>query len=131
MNEKEQLWYARYLEYIDSGLPQQRWCRQHGLPQSSFRYWCNKFEVFQAKGMAMPVREDLPDFDAFSPQEQVEAADRFYEIVCVEDPPAGNPDCPDVIRIRQEELVMEFPASMDPSGILMIAKGLFDYESGV
>ena len=45
MNEKEQLWYTRFLNYANSGMPRTHWCRENGIAISSFRYWCKKFEA--------------------------------------------------------------------------------------
>ena len=31
MNEKEQLWYTRFLNYANSGMPRTHWCRENGV----------------------------------------------------------------------------------------------------
>ncbi|MGI6766436.1 MAG: IS66 family insertion sequence element accessory protein TnpA [Lentihominibacter sp.] len=41
MNEKEQLWYARFLEYADSGMSQRRWCIENQISASTF-IQCNR-----------------------------------------------------------------------------------------
>ena len=30
MNEKEQLWYTRFLNYVNSGMPRTHWCHETG-----------------------------------------------------------------------------------------------------
>ena len=47
MNEKEQLWYARFLNYADSGMSRTHWCRENGIATSTFRYWCKKFDAMR------------------------------------------------------------------------------------
>ena len=47
MNEKEQLWYTRFLNYANSGMPRTHWCRENGIAVSSFRYWCKKFDAMR------------------------------------------------------------------------------------
>ena len=114
MNEKEQLWYTRFLDYANSGLSQQRWCREHNLAQSTFRYWCNKFSSFR-------VDEQ--------PEQLAADSDQWYE-VSLRQKTTRTLTCqvPDdsvnTIRLQFRDLKMEFPAETDSRAILRIAKGL-------
>ena len=47
MNEKEQLWYTRFLNYANSGMPRTHWCHENGIAISSIRYWCKKFDAMR------------------------------------------------------------------------------------
>ena len=67
MTTREQLWYTRFLDYASSGMPQKSWCREHGIAQSTFRYWCNKFSSFRIDEEATSIPE----------QEQ-----QWYEVTC-------------------------------------------------
>ena len=112
MTEKEQLWYARFLDYANSGIAQKRWCREHGIPQSSFRYWCNKFRAFRT-----------PDEQELSEPNQ----GQWYELSCRQETeltcriPAETIE---TIRLQIRDLKMEFPTGTDTRVLLQIAKGL-------
>lgn len=112
MTEKEQLWYTRFLDYANSGISQHRWCREHGIAQSTFRYWCNKFRAFRI--------DDEPELP-------VEKPGQWYELSCRQETemtcqvPTGMMS---TIRLQFGDLKLEFPAETDPGTILQIAKGL-------
>ena len=113
MTEKEQLWYTRFLDYASSGLPQQRWCREHNLPQSTFRYWCNKFTVAYCE-------DELPEPLTTDPEQ-------WYEISCQQETAVACQEITeyhDTIRLQFGNLKMEFPSGTDSRSILQIAKGL-------
>ena len=112
MTEKEQLWYTRFLDYANSGLPQHRWCREHGIAQSTFRYWCNKFSAFRI--------DDEPELTAEKPGQ-------WYELSCRQETEMTcqlTSDLSSTIRLQLGNLKMEFPSGTDPRTILQIAKGL-------
>ena len=67
MNEKEQLWYTRFLNYANSGMSRTHWCRGNGIAISSFRYWCKKFDAMRIDDM----QEDTES-----------AASGWYELSC-------------------------------------------------
>ena len=58
MNEKEQLWYTRFLNYAHSGMPRTHWCRESGIAISSFRYWCKKFDAMRIDDMQEDTEAD-------------------------------------------------------------------------
>ena len=98
MNEKEQLWYTRFLNYANSGMPRTHWCRENGIAVSSFRYWCKKFDAMRIDDM----QEDTES-----------AASGWYELTCRSGSErtahaprkTGGP-----IRLRISDLKLEFPA---------------------
>ncbi len=67
MNEKEQLWYTRFLNYANSGMSRTHWCRENGIAISSFRYWCKKFD-------AMRINESQDEAEGY--------ASGWYELTC-------------------------------------------------
>ncbi len=112
MTEKDQLWYTRFLDYANSGLPQQRWCREHNIPQSTFRYWCDKFNALRVDELPEPL-ENEPE--------------QWYEISCQLDTSMVCQDPADTvnsIRLQFRGMQMEFPVGTDSRAILQIAKGL-------
>lgn len=60
MNEKEQLWYTRFLNYANSGMPRTHWCRENGIAISSFRYWCKKFNAMRIDDMQDDTEAEDP-----------------------------------------------------------------------
>lgn len=112
MNEKEQLWYTRFLNYANSGMPRTRWCHENGIAVSSFRYWCKKFDAMRIDDM----QEDTES-----------AASSWYELSCSSGPemPAwdsrktGGP-----IRLQIRDLKLEFPAGTDPDILIRISREL-------
>ena len=113
MNEKEQLWYARFLEYTDSGMSQRRWCLENQLPVSTFRYWYNKFTSRQVNGTVNSITtSDSGNWFQVSCQNEVMAA------------PALPAEDANTIRFQFRKLKMEFPAEIDSREILQIVKGL-------
>lgn len=43
-NEKAQRWYLRIQEFQESSLSQTAWCKEKGIPTSSFQYWYKKIQ---------------------------------------------------------------------------------------
>lgn len=113
MTEKEQLWYTRFLDYANSGLSRNRWCQEHNIAQSTFRYWCKKF---------------TENYRTHEPQESlITSTDQWFEISCRQDtavPCQETVEYADTIRLQLGELKMEFPAGIEPRSLLHIAKGL-------
>lgn len=113
MNEKEQLWYTRFLNYANSGMPRTHWCRENGIAISSFRYWCKKFD-------AMRIDESQEDTESA-------ASSGWYELSCSSGPEmtartsrkTGGP-----IRLQIRELMLEFPAGTDPDILIRISREL-------
>lgn len=60
MNEKEQLWYTRFLNYANSGMPRTHWCCENGIAISSFRYWCKKFNAMRIDDMQDDTEAEDP-----------------------------------------------------------------------
>lgn len=116
MNEKEQLWYARFLEYADSGMSQRRWCIENQISASTFRYWCNKFTSRQvANGAIDPIATTTS------------GSDNWFQVSCQNEvmaAPALPAEDVNTIRLQFRELKMKFPAGTDSRAILQIAKGL-------
>ena len=112
MNEKEQLWYTRFLNYANSGMPRTHWCRENGIAISSFRYWCKKFD-------AMRIDESQGDTES--------VASGWYELRCSSEPEmtaqasrkTGGP-----IRLQIRDLKLEFPAGTDPDILIRISREL-------
>ena len=112
MNEKEQLWYTRFLNYANSGMSRTHWCRENGIAISSFRYWCKKFD-------AMRIDESQEESD-------VDASD-WYELSCSSESEittqtprkTGSP-----IRLQIRDLKLEFPAGTDPGILIRISREL-------
>lgn len=113
MTTREQLWYTRFLDYANSGIPQKTWCREHGIAQSTFRYWCNKFSAFR-----------IDEEDATG----TPSHERWYEVTCRQETELTcntmPPPSVDSIRLQVRDLKMEFPTGIDPGMLLRIAKGL-------
>ena len=98
MNEKEQLWYTRFLNYANSGMSRTHWCRGNGIAISSFRYWCKKFDAMRIDDM----QEDTES-----------AASSWYELSCSSgsEMTAQAPrKTGDLIRLHISDLKLEFPA---------------------
>lgn len=112
MNEKEQLWYTRFLNYANSGMSRTHWCRENGIAISSFRYWCKKFD-------AMCI-DDL--------QEDTEADNSgWYELSCSSgsEVTAQAPvKTGGMIRLQIRDLKLEFPAGTDPDILIWICREL-------
>ena len=104
MNEKEQLWYTRFLNYANSGMPRTHWCRGNGIAISSFRYWCKKFDAMRIDDM----QEDT-ESAASSGSEMTTQASRK----------TGDP-----IRLQIRDLKLEFPAGTDPDILIRICREL-------
>ncbi len=114
MNEKEQLWYTRFLEYADSGMSQRRWCIENQISASTFRYWYNKFTKQQVTNGAIdPIATTTSD------------SDNWFQVSCQNEVMAALPsENVNTIRLQFRELKMEFPAGTDSRAILQIVKGL-------
>ena len=98
MNEKEQLWYTRFLNYANSGISRTHWCRGNGIAISSFRYWCKKFDAMRIDDM----QEDTES-----------AASSWYELSCSsgsEMTTQAPRKTGDLIRLHISDLKLEFPA---------------------
>ena len=98
MNEKEQLWYTRFLNYANSGMSRTHWCRENGIAISSFRYWCKKFDAMRIDDM----QEDTES-----------AASSWYELSCSsgsEMTTQAPRKTGDPIRLQISDLKLEFPA---------------------
>ena len=98
MNEKEQLWYTRFLNYANSGMSRTHWCRGNGIAISSFRYWCKKFDAMRIDDM----QEDTES-----------AASGWYELSCSsgsEMTTQAPRKTGDPIRLQISDLKLEFPA---------------------
>ena len=98
MNEKEQLWYTRFLNYANSGMSRTHWCRGNGIAISSFRYWCKKFDAMRIDDM----QEDTES-----------AASSWYELSCSsgsEVTTQAPRKTGDLIRLHISDLKLEFPA---------------------
>ena len=98
MNEKEQLWYTRFLNYANSGMSRTHWCRGNGIAISSFRYWCKKFDAMRIDDM----QEDTES-----------AASSWYELSCSsgsEMTTQAPRKTGDLIRLHISDLKLEFPA---------------------
>lgn len=112
MNEKEQLWYTRFLNYANSGMSRTHWCRENGIAISSFRYWCKKFD-------AMCI-DDL--------QEDTEADNSgWYELSCSSgsEVTAQAPvKTGGMIRLQIRDLKLEFPAGTDLDILIRICREL-------
>ena len=112
MNEKEQLWYTRFLNYANSGMPRTHWCRENGIAISSFRYWCKKFD-------AMRIDESQEESDA--------DAGGWYELSCS----SGSEITTQsplkkggTIRLQIRDLKLEFPLETDPGILIRISREL-------
>ena len=112
MNEKEQLWYTRFLNYANSGMPRTHWCRENGIAISSFRYWCKKFDAMRIDDM----QEDTES-----------AASSWYELSCSsgsEMTTQAPRKTGDPIRLQISDLKLEFPAGTDPDILIRICREL-------
>ena len=112
MNEKEQLWYTRFLNYANSGMPRTHWCRENGIAISSFRYWCKKFDAMRIDDM----QEDTES-----------AASGWYELSCSsgsEMTTQAPRKTGDPIRLQISDLKLEFPAGTDPDILIRICREL-------
>lgn len=50
MNEKEQLWYTRFLNYANSGMSRTHWCRENGIAICKCQYqYVQKVEYFNVQ----------------------------------------------------------------------------------
>lgn len=111
-NEKEQLWYTRFLNYANSGMPRTHWCRENGIAVSSFRYWCKKFDAMRIDDM----------------QEDTEANNSgWYELSCSSgsEVTAQAPvKTGGMIRLQIRDLKLEFPAGISPEILIRISKEL-------
>ena len=112
MNEKEQLWYTRFLNYANSGMPRTHWCRENGIAISSFRYWCKKFD-------AMRIDD---------PQEDTESdTGSWYELSCRSGSEVSTHSPAKIegsIRLQIRDLKLEFPAGTDPGILIRISREL-------
>ena len=112
MNEKEQLWYTRFLNYANSGISRTHWCRENGIAVSSFRYWCKKFDAMRIDDM----------------QEDTESATSgWYELTCrsgSEMTTQAPRKTGDPIRLQIRDLKLEFPAGTDPDILIRICREL-------
>ena len=112
MNEKEQLWYTRFLNYANSGMPRTHWCRENGIAISSFRYWCKKFD-------AMGTDESHEDTES--------ANGGWYELSCSsgsETITQTSMKTGSAIRLQIRDLKLEFPAGTDPDILIRISREL-------
>lgn len=111
-NEKEQLWYTRFLNYANSGMPRTHWCRENGIAISSFRYWCKKFD-------AMRIDDMQKDTES--------AAGGWYELSCSsgsEVTTQAPVKTGGTIRLQIKDLKLEFPAGTDPDILIRISREL-------
>ena len=109
MNEKEQLWYTRFLNYAESGMSRTHWCRENGIATSTFRYWCKKFEAMRI--------DDSHHTDTGS----------WYEISCCDSSEMADPaplKTDDTIRMQIRDLKLEFPAGISSEILIRVSKEL-------
>ena len=109
MNEKEQLWYTRFLNYANSGMPRTPWCRENGIATSTFRYWCKKFDAMRI--------DDSHHTDTGS----------WYEVSCCDSSEMTDPaplKTDGTIRMHIRDLKLEFPAGISPEILIRISKEL-------
>ena len=112
MNEKEQLWCTRFLNYANSGMPRTHWCRENGIAVSSFRYWCKKFDVMRIDDM----QEDTES-----------AASGWYELSCSsgsEVTTQAPVKTGGTIQLQIRDLKLEFPVGTDPDILIRISREL-------
>ena len=112
INEKEQLWYTRFLNYANSGMSRTHWCRENGIAISSFRYWCKKFDAMRIDDM----QEDTES-----------AASSWYELSCSsgsEMTTQAPRKTGDPIRLQISDLKLEFPTGTDPDILIRICREL-------
>ena len=113
MNEKEQLWYTRFLNYANSGMPRTHWCRENGIAISSFRYWCKKFDAMRIDD----IQEDT----------EAENNSGWYELSCSsgsEMTTQAPRKTGDPTRLQIRDLKLEFPAGTDPDILIRICREL-------
>lgn len=48
-NEKMQRWYLRTQDFLESNLSQAAWCKEKGIPTSTFQYWYKKIQEGQRR----------------------------------------------------------------------------------
>lgn len=111
MNEKEQLWYTRFLNYANSGMSRTHWCRENGIATSSFRYWCKKFD-------AMRIDESQEDTESDT--------GGWYELSSSRSETTTQVPWKtgDLIRLQVRDLKLEFPAETDPDILIRISREL-------
>ena len=112
MNEKEHLWYTRFLNYANSGMPRTHWCRENGIAISSFRYWCKKFDA-----MRIDESQDEAEGDASGWYELSYSSGS--EMTTQASMKTGGP-----IRLQIRDLKLEFPAGTDPDILIRISREL-------
>lgn len=62
VNAKAGLWADRIHSFQESGLSRKDWCRQAGIPQSTFGYWIRKIQsgVPETENASGPVFAKYP-----------------------------------------------------------------------
>lgn len=62
VTSKSDLWLSRIKDFQESGLSRQDWCRQNGIPQSTFSYWFRKqrSQISDTEEVNTPVFARLP-----------------------------------------------------------------------
>ena len=111
-NEKEQLWYTRFLNYANSGMPRTHWCRENGIAVSSFRYWCKKFDAMRIDDMQDDTETDNSG---------------WYELSCSsgsEVTTQAPVKTGGMIRLQIRDLKLEFSAGTDPGILIRISREL-------
>ena len=109
MTEKEQLWYSRYLNFIESGLSQRQWCNESHLSASSFAYWIKKFSARDK------VSEGKKTLNSWYEVQEVPAASDGYAETAIE---------VSTIRIADGDLKIELPSTINPTLLLRLVEGL-------
>lgn len=54
----EKYWKQKYDDFVSSGLSQSRWCKQNGIPTSTFDYWKNKFSTNVSAVSKSKIKQD-------------------------------------------------------------------------
>ena len=107
MTEKQQLWYARYLDFMDSGLSQRQWCKENQISTSSLTYW---IKIFGRNENAM----------------QVDTNKMWVEVKkttpITTQGITGNDSS--TIRIALGELKIEVPPDVNPNILFKLVEGL-------
>lgn len=109
MTEKEQLWYSRYLSFIESGLSQRRWCSENHISTSSFAYWIKKFSDHDN------VLEEKKSLNAWYEVQEIPAIAESYPETAFE---------VSTIRIAAGDLKIELPSDVNPTLLLKLVEGL-------
>ena len=107
MTEKQQLWYARYLDFIDSGLSQRQWCRNNHISPSTLAYWIKNFSS----------ADEIPTLDTNNMWVEVQ------ETTTIATQLASSMDI-STIRLAAGDLKIELPSNVNPNVLFKLVEGL-------